>query len=303
VASPASDCPLWVIGGHFGVTKADTIRRPSHGHSDTRALPPKIKHIVDSQIVLEFMHQRRADWSSDNDCQRAARQTSGTKMDQLIYTPSIFDQKSIAAAKQVVLTVPRDIADEFWDRATVATGNLIMEAMRPTQDDVLLDFGCGIGRLAKELIGRTGCRVVGVDISAAMRGHAVEYVASDRFSVMSSEEFAQLSANRTRTFSGAYAIIVLQHVLEPQIELRRIAATCNVEAPFFVYNCINRCVPSNKGWVNDGQDVGRLASEIFDFQRQFEVPQAMLLYPNQGPLPGEIEGHWFRLFRNKSIAA
>jgi len=113
VASPASECPLWVIGGHFGVTKADTIRRPSHGHSDTRALPPKIKHIVDSQIVLEFMHQRRADWSSDNDCQRAARQTSGTMMDQLIYTPGIFDQKSIAAAKQVVLTVPRDIADEF----------------------------------------------------------------------------------------------------------------------------------------------------------------------------------------------
>jgi hypothetical protein len=60
-------------------------------------------------------------------------------------------------------------------------------------------------------------------------------------------------------------------------------------------------VPSNKGWVDDGQDVGRLTSEIFEFLRQFEVPRTMLLYPNQGPLPGEIEGQWFRLFRNKSV--
>ena len=107
-------------------------------------------------------------------------------MEELIYTPGIFDRNSLAAAKQVILTVPPDIADEFWQRATIATGKLILEAVRPTRDDVLLDFGCGIGRLAKELIGHTGCRIVGVDMSAAMRRYAIEYVASDRFSVMSS---------------------------------------------------------------------------------------------------------------------
>lgn len=224
---------------------------------------------------------------------------TGAAMEEFIYTPGIFDRNSLAAAKQVILTVPRDIADEFWQRSTIATGKMILEAIRPAPDDVLLDFGCGIGRLAKELIGHTGCRVVGVDISAAMRQHAIEYVGSDRFSAMSSDEFAQLAAKGNRVFSGAYSIIVLQHVLQPQIELRRIAATCKADAPFFVYNAVGRCVPSNKGWVNDGQDVGRLTSDIFDFVREFEVPPAMLLYPHQGPLPGEIEGHWFRLFRNK----
>src|SRR5215475_1993901 len=219
---------------------------------------------------------------------RAANQRLET-MERLIYTPGIFDRNSITAAKQVILTVPHDIADEFWQRATTATVDLMMEAMRPTRDDVLLDFGCGIGRLAKELIGRTECRIVGVDISASMRRHAVEYVASDRFSTMSSEEFAQLAASGTRTFSGAYSIIVLQHVLDPQAELQHIAATCKSEAPFFVYNCIHRCVPSNKGWINDGQDVGTLVSDRFAFQREIAVPPAMLLYPNQGPLPGEFE--------------
>ena len=138
-------------------------------------------------------------------------------MDQLIYTPGIFDQNSIAAAKQVILTVPLYIADEFWRRATVATGDLIMEAMRPTRDDVLLYFGCGIGRLAKELIGRTGRRIVGVDISDAMRRYATEYVASDCFSVSSLRNLPSLPQTE-RSFSGAYSIIVSQHVLEPQSE-------------------------------------------------------------------------------------
>jgi SAM-dependent methyltransferase len=119
-----------------------------------------------------------------------ANEPCGTAKEELIYTPGIFDRNSLAAAKQVILTVPRDIADEFWQRSTIATGKLILEAIRPTRDDVLLDFGCGIGRLAKELIGHTGCRIVGVDISAAMRRYAIEYVGSDRFSVMSAEEFS-----------------------------------------------------------------------------------------------------------------
>ena len=55
-------------------------------------------------------------------------QPTGTAMEELIYTPGIFDRNSLAAAKQVILTVPRDIADEFWQRATTATGKLILEA-------------------------------------------------------------------------------------------------------------------------------------------------------------------------------
>src|SRR5262249_52605780 len=156
-----------------------------------------------------------------------------------------FDQKTVTGAREIILTVPPEIADEFWPRSTAATGDLIIEAMKPTAEDVLLDFGCGIGRVAKELIGRTGCRVVGVDISADMRRHALDYVASDRFSVMSSEEFDQAAVDRRILFSGAYSIIVLQHVFDPWSELQCIAATSKPHAPLFIYNCKDRCVPSN----------------------------------------------------------
>lgn len=50
-------------------------------------------------------------------------------MEELIYTPGIFDRNSLAAAKQVILTVPPDIADEFWQRSTIATGKLILQAI------------------------------------------------------------------------------------------------------------------------------------------------------------------------------
>ena len=33
----------------------------------------------------------------------------------------------------------------------------------------VLDYGCGIGRIAKELILKTSCKVIGVDISESMR--------------------------------------------------------------------------------------------------------------------------------------
>ncbi len=218
---------------------------------------------------------------------------------KIFYTPAIFNQSTVADAKRIILTVPPDILDEFWQRATIATTDLIIEALQPNEQSLLLDFGCGIGRIAKELIARVGCKVAGVDISASMRRLAVEHVASERFSALSSDEFERLAANGTGTFSGAYSIVVLQHVLDPAMELRRIAATCAGGAPLFVYNCINRCVPTNLGFASDGQDVARLASEIFDFEREFAVPHACLLYPDRGPLPGEIESHWFRLFRNK----
>ena len=46
-------------------------------------------------------------------------------MEELIYTPGIFDRNSLAAAKQVILTVPRDIADEFWQRARPLFGDVV----------------------------------------------------------------------------------------------------------------------------------------------------------------------------------
>ena len=56
------------------------------------------------------------------------------------------------------------------------------QALAPNSDMVVLDYGCGVGRLAKAMIEAKGCAVIGLDISARMRTLAQDYVASDRLS-------------------------------------------------------------------------------------------------------------------------
>jgi cyclopropane fatty-acyl-phospholipid synthase-like methyltransferase len=58
---------------------------------------------------------------------------------------------------------------------------------------VVLDYGCGIGRLAKAMIDASGCSVVGLDTSPEMRKLADDYVGSDRFIAVSPSQFDALS--------------------------------------------------------------------------------------------------------------
>lgn len=220
--------------------------------------------------------------------------------EQPIYSPKIFDRDRIEDAKRIILTVPPDILEDYWKRSTVATADLIVDGLKPTRDSVLLDFGCGIGRLAKEVIERIGCTIIGVDISASMRRQAIEHVDSERFSVLSADVFGRLAADGVTLFSGAYSVVVLQHTSDPEAELRRIAATCAADAPVFIYNHAQRLVPTNKGWASDGKDVGKLAAQVLRFLRGYELPRDCLLYPGRGALPGEIDSHWLRLFQNRS---
>src|SRR4051812_1977873 len=83
------------------------------------------------------------------------------------YSPAVFHVPDLEAAKAIILTPTPDMTtDERWE---VETRNLVEELGRVmdlgTQSRIV-DYGCGIGRVAKALIDRYGCSVVGVDISA-----------------------------------------------------------------------------------------------------------------------------------------
>jgi demethylmenaquinone methyltransferase / 2-methoxy-6-polyprenyl-1,4-benzoquinol methylase len=62
--------------------------------------------------------------------------------------------------------------DPRWRRAAV-------ERVEARADDRVLDVACGTGMVARELIGRWGCRVVGLDQSAEMLGRAESKRAAD----------------------------------------------------------------------------------------------------------------------------
>jgi SAM-dependent methyltransferase len=94
-------------------------------------------------------------------------------MSEPVYRPEIFNPSSVDDARRIILTPEPGLStDERWDRETPYLADRLVETMMPDESSLVLDFGCGIGRLAKAVIERSGCTVIGVDISARMRAYA-----------------------------------------------------------------------------------------------------------------------------------
>ena len=84
------------------------------------------------------------------------------------YWPAKFDVTSIDEAKRIILTVEGGLsAEDRWAIETTPVVELLRDQFNITENSVLLDYGAGIGRVARELIEQTGCFVVGVGASLA----------------------------------------------------------------------------------------------------------------------------------------
>src|SRR6185436_7844642 len=97
------------------------------------------------------------------------------------YNPGVFAVGSIEQAKSIILTPEDSTTEARWRTETGYLAELIASHLALDSASVVLDYGCGIGRIAKELIQRTKCTVLGVDISPNMRALAPQYVQSDLF--------------------------------------------------------------------------------------------------------------------------
>jgi hypothetical protein len=65
------------------------------------------------------------------------------------FEPRVFDVGNIAQAKRIILTPEGSTTDERWAKETPYLADLIVQHLTLRPDSVLLDYGCGIGRLAK----------------------------------------------------------------------------------------------------------------------------------------------------------
>ena len=106
---------------------------------------------------------------------------------------------------EFLATGEREVADS-WDRVARALGGV------PSSDAVVLDFGCGVGRLSSALAARTRL-VVGVDISEPMLRASRSVVPDDVrpkvVGVLSSSPSIPL---RTGSIDLVYTSLVLQHM-------------------------------------------------------------------------------------------
>src|SRR5690242_15985126 len=98
-----------------------------------------------------------------------------------LYNPKIFDHDKIENAVNCILTDYEMPIKERWEKETSFLLKAIDENFKIKSDSILVDYGCGIGRLAKPLIERYGCTIIGVDLMPSMLKHAVEYINSPKF--------------------------------------------------------------------------------------------------------------------------
>lgn len=179
------------------------------------------------------------------------------------YNPDIFEVTTIEEAKRIVLTAEDATTEERWRVETPYLAQSIGDYLKPDASSLIIDYGCGIGRMAKELIERHGCSVVGVDISTSMRQLAPGYVGNARFAACSWNVIDAQIDHGLRV-DAAIAIWSLQHSPKVDEDIARIARALKPGGQLYVCNLERAAVPTNQGWVDTGFAIQSLLADAFE---------------------------------------
>lgn len=170
------------------------------------------------------------------------------------YVKEVFDVTTFDHAKHVVLTSDPSDPDKF-ERETQFLIDVIRDADILKENDTVMDFGCGMGRVSKELVHQLNLNVVGVDISDSMLTFARLYVCKpQQFSTHSTYSVPE-------SVDAVVSTFVLQHTEDPAKEIKNISAVLKQGGHLVLVNEHNRFVPSDVDrdnfiiWNDDAFDV------------------------------------------------
>lgn len=164
------------------------------------------------------------------------------------YWPEKFDVSDIEEAKRIILTPEGDAStDDRWAVETPPLVQLLRENFNITEHSILIDFGVGVGRVAKELINKTGCFIVGVDISASMRTLGNIYCYSPNFMSCSVEGLSTLLSKGFRA-DFAYSAWTLQHSAEPKENIDLLFDALSDNGGLYILNANYSVLPVKEGW-------------------------------------------------------
>jgi autotransporter strand-loop-strand O-heptosyltransferase len=190
------------------------------------------------------------------------------------YNPALFFVADLEEARQVILTPEGGRSTEDrWNAETPYLLDLVGKHLQLTTNSVVVDYGCGIGRLARELISHYGCQVIGVDISSNMRTLAERYVGSERFLTCAPEGLNLFGEGFA---DAALAVWVLQHCPQVDVDFERIKKSLKADGELFVVNEKNRCIPTDKGWASDGLDILQILGSEFECKADGQMDSAVV---------------------------
>lgn len=206
------------------------------------------------------------------------------------YAGDVFNQTSLDAARSIILTPEQGLStDERWERETA----WLLERVKFPAFGPLIDFGCGIGRVARALA-TDGYTVVGVDQSYSMRMMAEHEIGlPERFTAVSPRVMHEMVFAGLRA-RGAISCWALQHIPEDELS-GHVAALyrCLLPgSPFWTMERPERFIPVTVDgefrWFNDGVSVERMIRQAgFALQAEQPVPAELCA-------PGATLRYWYR---------
>jgi SAM-dependent methyltransferase len=227
------------------------------------------------------------------------------------FEPHLFE----LAQHTVVGAINNLSCEERWTKETPLFADAIVRLLQsPTER--ILDYGCGIGRMSKEILARQpGYTLVGVDNSPVQLQHARTYVADQRFSAVIPHELSG-------QFDTAFSLYVLQHVRAVDLRqaIERIHAHLRPDG-LFIQCCSKRrmSVRDDQGVFFDDRFLGvdvekeieRLFTPIGDLFTPEEIAQndvlrRMVIGFDDRPEPDD-DGAWgdphpAKVYRRKPIS-
>lgn len=156
------------------------------------------------------------------------------------YNADFFTPTDFEHAKKIVLGYGLYQTPNRWEIETNWIKNLFRNKKFLNDQSVVLDWGCGIGRLAKMIIETFNCKVIGVDINQKMLDYAKEYVNHPSFDCMLVEDFVD---NNKTQFTNAIAVWTLQHSVYVDRDIAIIKNSLQNKGSLFVFEMLEPCIP------------------------------------------------------------
>lgn len=192
-----------------------------------------------------------------------------------MYNKDFFKPKDVDDAKRIILTEEGCSTEWRWDVETRWSLQMLDTFWDLNEDSVVLDWGCGIGRMSKAMIDNFGCRVVGVDLQREMLEHAIKYVDNDKFSCLPYDNiFFNMPVDH---FTHAIGIWVFQHSPFVQFELPLIYKALKGDGKLFVVENVSKAIPTNAEngkmhFFDDGVATKPILDLNFNLEAKGQIP-------------------------------
>jgi ubiquinone/menaquinone biosynthesis C-methylase UbiE len=186
-------------------------------------------------------------------------------MKELEYNPNFFIPENLDHAKNIILTPEDSDVLSRWEKETEWMSKIIDCSMNITSNSVVLDWGCGIGRISKILIEKYKCQVVGVDLQPKMLEYARNYVNSDLFTTIEySDIFTKFPKDK---FTHVFSCWVFQHSNKIQYEIPIIYESMQFGSQLFVLELNKKAIPNKKyDFYDDGISSKSVLEKFYDVE-------------------------------------